>query len=109
MLASMLLIAKATLYQWRKTVLEKGEKAFLSPNRPGPKPDPENSNGRRKLSPAQEAEIQLYNRSFRPSNNVCDNINSVSWDKKTILEMIKYLYGITMTVQTLSKYLKHWN
>jgi transposase len=108
-LASILLIATATLYQWRKTVLEKGEKAFLSPNRPGPKPDPENSNGRRKLSPAQEAEIQRYIRSFRPSDNICGNINSAGWDRKTIVEMIDYLSGIIMTVQTLSKYLKRWN
>jgi transposase len=108
-IAGFLLIATATLYSWRRIVLEEGKKVFLTPKRSGPKPDPKNATGRRKLNPAQELEIQTYIKTYRPSDDACGSINSAGWDRKSILELINNLYNITMALQTVGKYLKRWN
>jgi transposase len=108
-IATVLMIAIATAYDESHTYLMYGKNALLSRNKPGPAVGgaSQEKNGRL-LNPGQEKVIQDHLIKYKPTDPESGQLNSAVWNRKTIVALIEYLFGIEMSRGTVGRYLKLW-
>jgi transposase len=95
------------LYNWQKNY-KQNPADFLKRKPRGPKPGDDGKNGR-KLKREQENIIKSLICSHQPTDQECGAMDSCCWDRKTILRLIEHKFGITMSLTTLTRYLKQWD
>jgi transposase len=108
-ISPLLLVATSTLYFWLGVWRVDGEKALYTIHATGPKPGPSPlpRNGRL-LDIYQEQDILYLISNYDPIDPHCGKLDSAAWDRKTVRDLIRYRYDVTMSVQTVGRYLKRW-
>jgi transposase len=99
-IASILRLAASTTYFWIKRYLDLGSKGLERNKRGRP------IGSGRLLDPEQEKIIQdIITKNPDPREH---DLNSTSWKRKTIVELVKHEFGIDVSVTTIGNYLKRW-
>jgi transposase len=108
-IATVLMIAITTAYDWSHTYLLYGKDALLSRNKPGPAAgEAGQEKTGRLLNTGQEKDIQRHLTNYKPTDPESGQLNSAVWDRKTIIALIEHLFGIEMSRGTVGRYLKLW-